>query len=87
MTFINKLQNISSQINLDLLFYILLLCGIATMAHASWSTYEKTADAQILTKGGSLCSVTIMTDGSNNARLILYDAGAVGDIAVSNKLM
>jgi hypothetical protein len=64
----------------------LLLC-ISTVVYASWSTYEKTADAQILTKGGSLCSVTIMTDGSNNARLILYDAGAVGDIAVSNKLM
>ncbi len=63
----------------------LLLC-ISTVVYASWSTYEKTADAQILTKGGSLCSVTIMTDGSNNARLILYDSAA-STTDITKKLM
>ena len=87
---LNKLYTTIGQININLLFYLALLSGLllsGAIAYASWSSYEKTADAQILAKGGALCSVLIMTDGSNNARLILYDVSAVGDIAVTNKLM
>ena len=51
------------------------------------STYELTADTQITTRRGSLCAITVITDGTNDARVILYDASAVGDIAVTNKLM
>ena len=44
-------------------------------------------DTQVTTKRGSLCAITVITDGTNDARVILYDVGAVGDIAVTNKLM
>ena len=83
----SRFFRVVGQINLDLLFYVLLLCGIASITYASYSTYELTADTQILTKGGSLCSILIMTDGSNDARVILYDVSAVANIAVTNKLV
>ena len=51
------------------------------------STYELTVDKQITTKRGSLCAITVITDGTNNVTVILYDAGSVSDIAVTNKLM
>jgi len=82
----SRFYRVVGQINLDLLFYVLLLCGIASISYASYSTYELIADTQILTKGGSLCSVLIMTDGSNDARLILYDSATV-TTDVTKKLM
>jgi len=51
------------------------------------STYELTADTQITTKRGSLCAITVITDGTNNVTVILYDVGSSADIAVTNKLM
>ena len=67
-----------------LIFIVLLI--ISTVAYASYSTYELIADTQVLTKGGSLCSVLIMTDGSNDARLILYDS-ATTTTDITKKLM
>ena len=72
-------------LTVKVLLVALLLFGV-TIAYASYSTYEKIADAQILTKGGSLCSVLIMTDGTNAARLILYDS-ATTTTDVTKKLM
>ena len=82
----SRFYRVAGQISLDLLFYVLLLCGIATVTYASYSTYELIADTQILTKGGTLCSVLIMTDGSNDARLILYDSATL-TTDVTKKLM
>jgi hypothetical protein len=65
---------------------VLLFFSISVFAECI-STYELTADTQILSKRGALCAITIMTDGSNDARVILYDVAAVGDIAITNKLM
>ena len=81
-----RFYRIMGKINIDLLFYITLLCGIATVSYASYSSYELTADRQILTKGGYLCSALIMTDGTNAARLILYDS-ATTTTDVTKKLM
>jgi hypothetical protein len=50
------------------------------------STYELTADTQIRTVGGILTSCLVITDGTNDATVILYDAAAAADIAVTNKL-
>ena len=50
------------------------------------STYELVADTQVFAKRGSLCGITIITDGTNAARVILYDVADVGDIAVTNKI-
>jgi hypothetical protein len=60
---------------------------VSSVTFASFSTYELTADTQILTKGGSLCSILIMTDGSNDARVILYDVSTGNDAAITNKLV
>ena len=51
------------------------------------STYELIADKQIKVGHGALCNLTIITDGTNDARVILYDVAAVGDVAVTNKLV
>ena len=50
------------------------------------SSYELTSSAQITKRGGVLTRVSIKTDGTNNAVVILYDVDASGDIAVTNKL-
>ena len=53
---------------------------------AAKTTYELVADKQVKVGPGVVCAVTVVTDGSNDARCILYDAAAVGDIAVTNKI-
>jgi hypothetical protein len=53
---------------------------------AARSTHELTADTQISTKAGAVCALTVVTNGSADARVILYDAAAVGDILVTNKI-
>jgi len=50
-----------------------LFVFISTVVYASYSSYEITASKQILTKGGSLCSILIMTNGTDDAMVILYD--------------
>jgi len=65
---------------------IAFILFVSTIVYASYSTYELIADTQILTKGGTLCSVLIMTDGSNDARLILYDSATL-TTDVTKKLM
>ena len=50
------------------------------------SSYELTAAKQIRVGNGILTRLSVMTDGTNNVTIILYDAAAVGDIAVTNKL-
>lgn len=70
---------------LKIILITFILC-ISTIVYASYSTYELIADKQILTKGGFLCSALIMTDGSNDARLILYDSATV-TTDVTKKLM
>lgn len=67
-----------------LLILPLLSYGIA--ADYSYSSYEKIADAQIVPNSGAVCSILIMTDGTNDAKVILYDVSAAGDIAVTNKI-
>jgi hypothetical protein len=52
----------------------------------SHTTYELTADKQILTKSGFLCTVSIITNGTDDATVIMYDVDDVGDIAAGNKL-
>lgn len=52
----------------------------------SKSTYELTSDTQITTKPGVLCSCLILTDGTNDATVIIYDVDDVADIDPTNKL-
>jgi hypothetical protein len=53
---------------------------------AAKSTYELTADKQIKIGHGALCNLLVITDGTNDARVILYDVADSGDAAVTNKL-
>jgi hypothetical protein len=52
----------------------------------SKSSYKLTADTQITKGSGILCSVTINTDGTNNATVKLYDVSAAADVANTNML-
>jgi len=65
---------------------ILLSLPIFVFAE-SRSSYELTADTQIFSRGGELCSILVMTDGSNDGTVILYDVNSVNDIASTNKLV
>jgi hypothetical protein len=53
---------------------------------SAFSTYELVADKQIRAVGGYLSGLAVMTDGSNDATVILYDVNSVASIAVTNKL-
>ena len=64
-----------------------LFVFISTAVYASYSTYEIVVDTQILTKGGSLCSILIMSNGTDDARVILYDVDVYTDAAPTNKLV
>ena len=50
------------------------------------TSYELTAAKQIRVGSGILTRVSIKTNGTDNATVILYDVAAAGDIAVTNKL-
>jgi len=52
----------------------------------SRSTHELTADKQVYKGNGALCAIAVTTNGAADARVILYDAAAAADIAVTNKL-
>ena len=66
---------------------LLVLTPIAaTAVDVSYSTHEKTADEQLVSRNGSVCALLIMTDGTNNATVILYDVADSGDIAITNKI-
>ena len=53
---------------------------------AAKSTHELVADTQIKVGPGVLCALTVVTDGANDARTILYDVAAAADVAPSNKI-
>lgn len=52
----------------------------------SRSSYELTSDTQVIKKKGFLCSVLVLTDGTNDATVAVYDVNAAGDIDPANKL-
>lgn len=53
---------------------------------AAKSTHELTADRQIKIGSGAVCALTVVTDGSNDARVILYDVADSADAAATNKI-
>lgn len=57
------------------LVFLLFLAGttLAGIDVVGQSSGEQTADAIILAGGGYITAVHIITDGSNNAKVILYD--------------
>ena len=67
-------------------FCFICLFAASVVLATSFSSYEKIADAQIVARGGELCSVLVITDGTNDATLALYDVAAAASIAASNKL-
>lgn len=50
------------------------------------TSYEKTVSAQLFVGRGLFGGVKVITDGANDATLIVYDVAASGDAAVTNKL-
>jgi len=56
-----------------ILLITFLLIGSAHAFEASISSGEKTADAQIVTGNGALSAFEVITDGTNDAKIIIYD--------------
>jgi hypothetical protein len=52
----------------------------------SHSSYELTSDTQVTKGAGSLCSCLVITDGTNDATVILYDVAAAASVDPTNKL-
>lgn len=50
------------------------------------STYELTSDTQIVIGQGFITAFTVMTDGANDAEVLIYDVADSGDAAAGNKL-
>lgn len=53
----------------------------------SFSTHEQTTDQNaVVSGGGYLCSILIITNGTDDATVIVYDTATVAAGAASNKL-
>ena len=50
------------------------------------TTYELTSDKLVKASVGYLHGITIITDGTNNATVSLYDVNSAGDIDTTNKI-
>ena len=53
---------------------------------SSRTSYEKTANAQIMVGGLIVSSCLVITDGTNDAVVNLYDVAASADAAAGNKI-
>ena len=60
---------------LAIVLTVLLIAATAFGAgfQGAKSSGEKTSDAAVVASGGFLTSVYVITDGSNNAKVIIYD--------------
>lgn len=66
--------------NLFIIFTGLVLLLAATITYALYATSSgiKNADAEIYAGSAYVTAVTVNTDGTNDANVILYDGGASG---------
>lgn len=70
-------MNRKSVVGLGLVFIVLLFCigAINYARHQSYATssYEQTSDTAICAAAAYMTAVEVITDGTNDAKLILYD--------------
>ncbi len=69
---------------------ILLFSPALVWGSGPWrtqTTYEQTADGDALVSGeGAVCAVHVITDGTNDATVILYDTATAAAGAAATKL-
>jgi hypothetical protein len=53
---------------------------------AAKSTHELVASTQIKTGSGVVCALTVVTDGADDAIVMLYDTATAAGLAVTNKI-
>ena len=53
---------------------------------AAKSTHELLVDTQIKVGPGVVCAITVITDGTNDAQIILYDVASSSDVGPTNKI-
>lgn len=53
---------------------------------AAKTTHELIIDKQIKIGSGVVCALTVITNGADDARVMLYDVEAAGDVAPGNKI-